>query len=228
MVRPGRVQQTPAAPTGRVLPWAMWVSLATRSCASSLARTPRPKLSPTDAGAAEPPGYRRVPGLRRGGGRPARRWVSVDYYIRLWSGAGGSTCPTACWTRLPPARLPNSPNYRALRTLVRPGPGPSCAGSSAQYPCRPQRGTARGYRAGGGLTDRPLPPWCWAVRRWTCWPLPTSYTRALYTDFDALPPRQQRNMARYLFLDEGGRQLYVDWPAARPLGGGLTAPLRRA
>ena len=34
--------------------------------------------------------------------------------------------------------------------------------------------------------------------------------RALLTDFDALPHRE-RNMARFLFLDEAARELYVDW-----------------
>ncbi|GGK97584.1 hypothetical protein Sme01_61210 [Sphaerisporangium melleum] len=34
--------------------------------------------------------------------------------------------------------------------------------------------------------------------------------RALYTDFEALP-RRERNMARYIFLDEGARDLYADW-----------------
>jgi hypothetical protein len=46
-------------------------------------------------------------------------------------------------------------------------------------------------------------------------------THALYTDFTALPHRD-RNMARYLFLDEGARSLYVDWPgAARSVVGAL-------
>jgi transcriptional regulator with XRE-family HTH domain len=45
--------------------------------------------------------------------------------------------------------------------------------------------------------------------------------RALYTDFDALPPRD-RNMARYVFLDESVRELYVDWTgAARGIVGSL-------
>jgi hypothetical protein len=34
--------------------------------------------------------------------------------------------------------------------------------------------------------------------------------RALYTDFEALPQRE-RNMARFMFLDEAARDLYVDW-----------------
>ncbi|OUC78049.1 transcriptional regulator, partial [Streptosporangium minutum] len=34
--------------------------------------------------------------------------------------------------------------------------------------------------------------------------------RALVTDFDALPQRE-RNMARYMFLDETARELHVDW-----------------
>jgi hypothetical protein len=37
--------------------------------------------------------------------------------------------------------------------------------------------------------------------------------RALYTDFDALPHRE-RNMARFIFLDEAARELYVDWEAS--------------
>ncbi len=34
--------------------------------------------------------------------------------------------------------------------------------------------------------------------------------RALITDFEALPPRD-RNMLRYMFLDESARELYLDW-----------------
>ncbi|WP_351223762.1 hypothetical protein [Streptomyces sp. NPDC002133] len=36
-------------------------------------------------------------------------------------------------------------------------------------------------------------------------------TRALYLDFDALPAGE-RNMARYIFLDDAARDLYDDWP----------------
>ncbi|MBP2479499.1 transcriptional regulator with XRE-family HTH domain [Crossiella equi] len=35
--------------------------------------------------------------------------------------------------------------------------------------------------------------------------------KALFTDFDALPPKQ-RNYARWMFLDEDVRSLFVDWP----------------
>jgi hypothetical protein len=37
--------------------------------------------------------------------------------------------------------------------------------------------------------------------------------RALYTDFEALPSGE-RNMARFVFLDEVARELYVDWADA--------------
>jgi hypothetical protein len=37
--------------------------------------------------------------------------------------------------------------------------------------------------------------------------------RALYTDFEALP-RHERNMARYIFLDESARALYTDWESS--------------
>jgi hypothetical protein len=37
--------------------------------------------------------------------------------------------------------------------------------------------------------------------------------RALYTDFDAMP-RRERNVARYVFLDKGARELFVDWEIA--------------
>jgi hypothetical protein len=45
--------------------------------------------------------------------------------------------------------------------------------------------------------------------------------RALYTDFDALPHRE-RNLVRFLFLDDSARDLYLDWPqAARGAVAGL-------
>ncbi|MEV6654559.1 hypothetical protein [Streptomyces sp. NPDC051219] len=34
---------------------------------------------------------------------------------------------------------------------------------------------------------------------------------AFYLDFDALPAGE-RNMARYVFLNDAARDLYVDWP----------------
>ncbi|GIH29387.1 hypothetical protein Aph01nite_76970 [Acrocarpospora phusangensis] len=37
--------------------------------------------------------------------------------------------------------------------------------------------------------------------------------RVLLTDFDALPHRD-RNMARFIFLDEAARDLYIDWEIA--------------
>jgi transcriptional regulator with XRE-family HTH domain len=49
-----------------------------------------------------------------------------------------------------------------------------------------------------------------------------SLARALYTDFDALPPRF-RNMARLIFLDDHVRSVCTDWPAAAQ---GIVANLR--
>jgi hypothetical protein len=45
--------------------------------------------------------------------------------------------------------------------------------------------------------------------------------RALYTDFESLPHRE-RNMARFIFLDDSARDLYIDWAgAARGIVGSL-------
>jgi MmyB-like transcription regulator ligand binding domain len=60
----------------------------------------------------------------------------------------------------------------------------------------------------GGLTDSPAI----VVGRHTD-VLAANRLARLYTDFDALPPRE-RNMARFMFLDEAARELYVDWASA--------------
>jgi hypothetical protein len=73
-------------------------------------------------------------------------------------------------------------------------------------PLPPQRVRPGLYRLLETLTDVPA----LVVGRRTDVLATNPLARALYTDFDALP-RRERNMARYIFLDDGARTLYADW-----------------
>ena len=78
-----------------------------------------------------------------------------------------------------------------------------------QRPLPPQRVRPGVYRILDSLAD--VPAMVLGRRRDVL--ASNRLARALFTDFEALPYRE-RNMARFLFLDEGARELYVDWPSA--------------
>jgi transcriptional regulator with XRE-family HTH domain len=163
-------------------------------------RSRRAKLSPAAAGVERVPGPRRVPGLRRE--EVARlAGVSVDYYVRLERGRTGSVSE-AVLDAVARALQLDELEREHLVTLARPT-------RSA-----PRRAAAQQVRPGlrlvlDSLTEVPALVLGRRLDVLASNPL----ARALYVDFDALPPRS-RNMAHLVFLDETVRSLYVDWPAA--------------
>ncbi|MER5183327.1 hypothetical protein ABT009_34135 [Streptomyces sp. NPDC002896] len=70
----------------------------------------------------------------------------------------------------------------------------------------PQRVRPGLYRILEGMTDMPA----LVVGRRTDILATNRLARALFTDFDALP-RVERNMTRFVVLDETARTLYDDW-----------------
>jgi transcriptional regulator with XRE-family HTH domain len=169
-------------------------------------RTRRARLAPAEAGLPAQPGIRRVPGLRRE--EVAKlAGVSIDYYIRLERGRNLNVSESVL-TALARALRLNETERTHLLALAHPRRSPSRHGRMPTQRVRP--GLLRTLNA---LTDVPA-----LVLGRRCDVLATNaLARALYTDFDALP-RRERNLVRFLFLDDAARRLYVDWPEAARSG----------
>jgi transcriptional regulator with XRE-family HTH domain len=140
-----------------------------------------------------------VPGLRREEVAQLAG-VSVDYYIRLERGRSLNVSE-AVLDAVARALSLNDTERDHLFTLARP--------DRTRRPLPPQRVRPGLHRVLESLTDTPA----MVLGRRLDVLAGNRLARALFTDFDALPPRD-RNMARYLFLDEGARELYVDWELA--------------
>lgn len=160
-------------------------------------RSRRARITPEQAGLPPQPGARRVPGLRRE--EVARlAGVSVDYYVRLERGRSRNVSDVVLKAIARTLRLDDTERDH-LFALARPARPDS-------DPAPDQRMRPAMQRILEGLTDSPA----LAVgRRWDVLGA-NRLARALYTDFDALPPRD-RNIARYMFLDESTRTLFADW-----------------
>jgi transcriptional regulator with XRE-family HTH domain len=143
-----------------------------------------------------------VPGLRREEVAQLAG-VSVDYYVRLERGRNLNPSESVL-DALARALSLNDTERDHLYALARPTRG-------RRRPMTPQRVRPGLIRVLDALTDTPAT----VIGRRLGVLASNRMSRALFTDFDALP-RRDRNMARYMFLDEGARELYVDWePAAR-------------
>jgi transcriptional regulator with XRE-family HTH domain len=167
-------------------------------------RTRRARLTPEQAGLPAQPGIRRVPGLRRE--EVARlAGVSTDYYIRLERGRNLNVSESVLKALARALRL-NETERAHLLTLAKLRRAPSA-------PMPAQRVRPGLLQALNALTDVPA-----LVIGRRCDVLATNaLARALYTDFDALP-RRERNLVRFLFLDDAARELYLDWPEAARSG----------
>lgn len=162
-------------------------------------RSRRARLTPADAGLVTV-GPRRVPGLRRE--EVARlAGVSVDYYVRLERGRNVNVSPSVLDALARALQLTEAERGH-LFTLATPATRRARA-------LPPQKARPALKRLMTGLTDYPA----MVLGRRLDVLASNALAHALYTDFDALPHRE-RNMARYLFLDDTARDLYVDWPAA--------------
>ncbi|GHH78755.1 transcriptional regulator [Streptomyces sulfonofaciens] len=163
-------------------------------------RSRRARISPEEAGLVPEPGTRRVPGLRRE--EVARlAGVSVDYYVRLERGRT-MNASEAVLDAVARALGLNATERGHLYALARPARRPG-------RPLPPQRVRPGLRRVLDTLAYTPA----LIVGRRSDVLAANAAARALYTDFDALPARE-RNLARYIFLDESSRELYVDWADA--------------
>ena len=124
--------------------------------------------------------------------------VSVDYYVRLERGRTGNASEAVLDAVARALRLDDIERDH-LFTLARPTRRHS-------RPLPPQRVRPGLYRLLDTLTDTPA----LVLGRRLDVLASNRLARAFYTDFDALPHRE-RNMARFMFLDEGARSLYCDW-----------------
>ena len=171
-------------------------------------RSRRARITPEEAGLSPQPGVRRVPGLRREEVAQLAG-VSMDYYVRLERGRD-INASEAVLDALARALCLSDTERDHLIALARPV-------RTRRRPVPPQSVRPGLYRVLESLTDTPA----LVVGRRRDVLASNRLARALFTDFDALP-RRERNMARYLFLDEGARELYVDWETA---GRGTVAAL---
>lgn len=167
------------------------------SALADFLRTRRAKISPAQAGLPPSPTARRVPGLRREEVAQLAG-VSVDYYVRLERGHHVNVSE-AVLDSIARALQLNDDERGHLFAVARPA-------RSRPRPLPPQRVRPGLYRLLDTMSDVPA----LVVGRRTDILAANALARALYTDFDALP-RRERNMTRYLFLDEGARSLYADW-----------------
>jgi transcriptional regulator with XRE-family HTH domain len=165
-------------------------------------RTRRARLAPEQAGLPARPGIRRVPGLRREEVAQLAG-VSIDYYIRLERGRDLNVSESVLKALARALRLNETERTHllALARLRRP--------PSGHRPTPTQRVRPGLLQTLNALSDVPA-----LVIGRRCDVLATNAAaRALFTDFDALP-RRERNLVRFLFLDDAARRFYLDWPEA--------------
>ncbi|MFI9818718.1 helix-turn-helix transcriptional regulator [Saccharothrix variisporea] len=160
-------------------------------------RSRRARLRPDELGLADH-GRRRVPGLRRE--ELARlAGVSVDHYVRLEQGRTLHFSEAVLDAVARALRLDDVERAH-LHRLARPWtPSPD-----TPAPQRVRPGLQR-------LLDLAADVPAYVVGRGTDVLAWNRLAAALITDFGALPPHE-RNLARLVFLDEGVRALYADWP----------------
>ncbi|MEU1997467.1 helix-turn-helix transcriptional regulator [Nocardia gamkensis] len=161
-------------------------------------RSRRARLRPEELGLPDYGGRRRVPGLRREE-LAQLAGVSVDHYVRLEQGRTLHFSQAVLDAVARALRL-NDVERQHLYRLARPW----SEGDRADAPQRVRPGLRR-------LLDSAADVPAYIVGRNTDVLAWNRLAAALITDFAALPP-DQRNLARLVFLDEGMRSLYADWP----------------
>ncbi|WP_230690020.1 helix-turn-helix domain-containing protein [Catellatospora paridis] len=161
-------------------------------------RTRRARLTPGEAGLPDKPGIRRVPGLRREEVAQLAG-VSVDYYVRLERGRGDNVSASVLDAVARALRL-DAVERDHLFAVAKP---------ARRAVLRPQQLRPAMLRVLDSFAGTPA----LIVGRRLDVLATNRLARALLTDFDARPPGE-RNMARYIFLDEAVRELYADWSTA--------------
>jgi len=172
-------------------------AVANRELADFLRRA-RGQVDPSRAGLPPDGRVRRVPGLRREE-VALLAGVSTDYYARLEQGrritpSAGVVEAIGRALGLDAAGKAHLDDLLGLTTTTR----------------RRSRGVQRVrpglYQLLDALDGEPA----LILGRRTDVLAANRMAKALFTDFDRLPPRQ-RNYARWMFLDEDARSLFVDW-----------------
>jgi len=163
-------------------------------------RAGRARVTPGQAGLATAGAGRLVPGLRREEVAQLAG-VSVDYYVRLERGRAGHV-PAAVLDAVARALRLDDRERADLHALAR-------SAVTRRRPMRPQQVRPGLLRVLDTLTDVPALILGRRMDVLAANPLASAF----FADFGALP-RRDRNMARYLFLAPGARELYRDWPAA--------------
>ncbi|HZE33063.1 MAG TPA: helix-turn-helix transcriptional regulator [Actinoallomurus sp.] len=164
-------------------------------------RACRSRLRPADVGLPPPTSRRRVTGLRREE-LAQLAGVSADYYTRLEQGRNRTASP-AVLDALARALCLDDTGRAHLFDL---------AGSSL---AQPRRGLPRAQQVRPTtvrlleVLDGTFCP-AFVLGRRTDILLTSRLAAALMVDFDALPV-QERNYARFMFLDPYSRKLYPDW-----------------
>ncbi|AXB48349.1 transcriptional regulator [Amycolatopsis albispora] len=163
-------------------------------------RRARAQVDPSRAGLPADERVRRVPGLRRE--EVARlAGVSTDYYARLEQGR--RITPSAAVVEAIGRALGLDAAGRAhLEDLI--GLSAAPAGRRARDVQRVRPGL---YQLLDSLDGEPA----LVLGRRTDVLAANRMAKALFTDFDRLPPAR-RNYARWMLLDEDARSLFVDWP----------------
>ncbi|MFD7896757.1 helix-turn-helix transcriptional regulator [Streptomyces sp. NPDC059743] len=163
-------------------------------------RSRRARITPEEVGLSPQGGVRRVPGLRRE--EVARlAGVSVDYYVRLERGRTASVSESVLDAVARALRLDETERGHLFAVARR--------SRARRRPMAPQRVRPGLYRVLETVGDSPA----MVLGRRMDVLATNRLARALFTDFDALPHRE-RNMVRYIFLDESARELYTDWESS--------------
>ncbi|GAA1879642.1 helix-turn-helix transcriptional regulator [Streptantibioticus ferralitis] len=163
-------------------------------------RSRRARLTPAQAGMPDTT-RRRVPGLRREE-LAHLAGVSSDYYTRLEQGRARTASPPVLDALARALRLDDTERAH-LFDLATPDPPPP-----RSHPPRPQRVRRATYQLLDAV-DRAFCP-AFVLGRRTDVLAANRLAEALIADFDALPARE-RNLARFVFLDDHARDLYADW-----------------
>lgn len=160
-------------------------------------RSRRARLQPEDVGIRPSAGARRVAGLRREE-LAHLAGVSVDYYVRLEQGRSLNPSEEVLEAISRALQLGDAERVH-LFDLAKPS-------VARRRPVRPQRVRPGVVQLMDSLVHQPA----FLLGRRMDVLGSNRLARALLTDFDALPVRE-RNMIRWVFYDEGARELFPEW-----------------
>jgi transcriptional regulator with XRE-family HTH domain len=164
-------------------------------------RTRRARLTPEAVGLPSFGERRRVPGLRREE-LAQLAGVSFDYYVRLEQGRTRNVSESVLDAVARALRLTDTERAHLLN-LARPSrPRRRTEGAAPRIRAGLRRLVETIVEAPAFIIDRHYDVVAW-----------NALAAALIIDFDAKAPRD-RNMARFLFLDERARSIYADWDTA--------------